>query len=129
VKQTGVLGLKFRGKRDEERFVPLNSAARKALDAYMTIAKPRRWLFQGNMGTPISPEVVRKACRKMRLDYPELGQLTPHVMRHTFATMALRNGADLRTVQVLLGHKSIQTTARYLHPDAEVLSGAVENME
>lgn len=129
VRQTGVAGLRFRGKRDEERFVPLNSAAQKALKEYLAVYEPHRWLFEGNSGGPISPEAVRKVCRKMRADRPALGQLTPHVLRHTFATMTLRNGANLRTVQALLGHKSIQTTARYLHPDAGVLKSAVENLE
>jgi site-specific recombinase XerD len=129
VRQSGVLGLRFRGKRDEERFVPLNKAAQTALKRYMDLYEPGRWLFEGNSGGPISPEAVRKVCRKMRKATPALGKLTPHVMRHTFATMVLRNGADLRTVQVLLGHKSIQTTARYLHPDAGILKGAVDNLE
>jgi len=129
VSRSGVKGLLFRGKRDEERFVPLNRAALQALKSYMALYDPERWLFTGYSGSPISPESVRKVCRKMRLEYPALGELTPHVLRHTFATMALRSGADLRTVQALLGHKSIQTTARYLHPDAQQLRGAVENME
>ncbi|MCK5651510.1 MAG: tyrosine-type recombinase/integrase, partial [Gemmatimonadetes bacterium] len=129
VRQTGVAGIKFRGKRDEERFVPLNSAAQTALKRYLDLYEPDHWLFQGNSSGPISPEAVRKVCRKMRTAYPALGDLSPHVLRHTFATMALRNGADLRTVQALLGHKSIQTTARYLHPDAGILQSAVKDLE
>jgi len=129
VRQGGVAGIKFRGKRDEERFVPLNSVGQTALKRYLDLYEPDHWLFQGNRGGPISPEAVRKVCRKMRTEYPALGDLSPHVLRHTFATMALRNGADLRTVQALLGHKSIQTTARYLHPDAGVLHSAVKDLE
>jgi len=129
IKSRGVVGLRFRGKGDEERFVPLNSAAQKALKSYMNVHDPKKWLFQGNSGRPISPESVRKVCRKMRKAHPDLGELTPHVLRHTFATMALRKGADLRTVQALLGHKSIQTTARYLHPDAGMLHDAVQGLE
>ncbi len=129
VRQSGIPGLRFRGKRDEERFVPLNSAAQAALKQYLSVHDPDRWLFSGNSGRPLSPETVRKVCRKMREATPALGDLTPHVLRHTFATSALRSGANLRTVQVLLGHKSIQTTARYLHPDAGILKGAVDNLE
>jgi site-specific recombinase XerD len=129
VRQSGVAGLKFRGKRDEERFVPLNTAGQTALKRYLDLYEPDHWLFQGNKSGPISPEAVRKVCRKMRIEYPVLGDLSPHVLRHTFATMALRHGANLRTVQVLLGHKSIQTTARYLHPDASILQGAVKDLE
>lgn len=129
VRRGDVLGLRFRGKRDEERFVPLNSAAQAALEDYLEIYDPERWLFTGRSGGPLHPESVRKACRQMRKTTPDLGELTPHVLRHTFATMALNRGADLRTVQALLGHKNIQTTSRYLHPDATVLRGAVENLE
>ncbi len=125
----GVMGLRFRGKRDAERFVPLNAAARQALGEHMEATEPSGWLFTGYMDGPITPAAVRKVTRKLREAHPALGPLTPHVLRHTFATNALRAGADLRTVQALLGHKSIQTTARYLHPDAGMLSAAVEDME
>lgn len=129
VKRSGVLGFRFRGKRDEERFVPLGKAARHALDDYLAREQPEGWLFTGYTGGPIGPPAVRKVTRRLRSDNPVLGDLTPHVLRHTFATRALRGGADLRTVQALLGHKNIQTTARYLHPDAGMLQGAVEDME
>jgi site-specific recombinase XerD len=128
-KRSGIWGFQFRGKRDDERFVPLGKAARHALKAYMDKSKPDGWLFTGYAGGPIGPAAVRKVTRRLRADNPVLGDLTPHVLRHTFATHALRNGADLRTVQALLGHKNIQTTARYLHPDAGMLRGAVEDME
>lgn len=129
VMRGGVWGLQFRGKRDSERFVPLNKPARKALFEYMDESQPVGWLFRGYMRGPIGPAAVRKVTRRIREINPNLGQLTPHVLRHTFATNALRAGADLRTVQALLGHKSIQTTARYLHPDTGMLSAAVEDME
>jgi integrase/recombinase XerD len=125
-KRGGVLGLLFRGKGDEERFVPLNSAATKTLKDYMEAHQPDSWLFEGYSGAALTPAAVRKVVRSMRTKYPELGEMTPHTMRHTFATTLLRRGADLRSVQALLGHKNIQTTSRYLHPDAGMLQEAVE---
>ena len=129
VHRGGVRGLLFRGKRDEERFVPLNRAAQKALDEHLSERQPDGWLFDGYLGGPITPAAVRKVTRAMREEYPELGELSPHVLRHTCFTLALRKGADLRTIQALAGHKNITTTSRYLHPDAGMLRDAVENLE
>lgn len=123
-----VRGLLFRGKRDVERFVPLNRAAAKALDAYYAAHNPRDYLFLGYMGGPITPHAVRKATRDMRDRYPQLGELSPHVLRHTFLSHALKRGVDLRTLQALAGHKNIATTSRYLHPDHEMLQDAVERL-
>ncbi len=132
-KKGGVRGFLFRGKRDVQRFVPLNKPTAQALDAYYKRigGKPSSGpLFLGNGGTSITPAAVRKVTRYLREEHPELGEaLSPHVLRHTYATSLLRKGADLRTVQALLGHKSINTTARYLHPDADMLKGAVDRLE
>lgn len=129
VKRSGVRGLLFRGKRDEERFVPLNRPALRALDDYLEEQTPETWVFEGYMGGPITPAAVRKVTRAIRTDHPDLGELSPHVLRHTFATTLLRKGTDLRRVQALMGHRNIETTARYLHPDAGMLQQAVEDLE
>ncbi len=129
VQKQGHWGLVFRGKRDKQRFVPLNRAALKALKTYNKHHSVESWLFLGRAGGPIGPAAVRKVCRKIRQKHPELGKMTPHTLRHTFATNALRSGMDLRTLQALMGHESIDTTSRYLHPDAKMLSDAIEHME
>ena len=132
-KKGGVRGLLFRGKRDVQRFVPLNKPAAKALDDYYKRVGGKAkdgWMFLGNQDTPITPAAVRKVTRMLREQHPILGAtLSPHCLRHTHATLLLKKGADLRTVQALLGHKSINTTARYLHPDEEMLQGAVDRLE
>ena len=128
-KRGGVRGLPFRGKRDKQRFVPLNTTATKALDEYKRRHSPTEWFFLGYGGSPITPAAVRKVTRAIADADPNLAGLSPHVLRHTFATSLLRGGTDLRTVQALLGHQNIETTARYLHPDAGMLRGAVEGLD
>jgi len=129
VRRGNIVGFQFRGKRSEERFVPLNRAALQALNHYIAAMQPTDWLFLGNKGQPITPEAVRKVTRRIAEEYPELDGLSPHQLRHTHATTLLKRGADLRTVQALLGHRSITTTARYLHPDAEMLRDAVNRLD
>jgi len=129
VKRSGIRGFLFRGKGDSERFVPLNHPAQRALDAYLEDHQPEGWVFSGYLDGHITPAAVRKVTRAMRTEHPELGELSPHVLRHTFATTLLRNGTDLRSVQALMGHKNIETTARYLHPDAGMLRDAVNRIE
>lgn len=67
--------------------------------------------------------------RMMQEAEPDVPLLSPHCCRHTFATLSLAAGANLRTVQQLLGHTSIQTTARYTHPDMQVMRTAVEELK
>ena len=124
----GVYGFLFRGKGDTERFVPLNAPAKKVLSEFIDAEQPSTWLFTGNASGPITPHAVRIYTRRMAMQFPELGALSPHVLRHTFATSLLRSGTDVRRVQALMGHKNIETTARYLHPDASMLQEAVEGI-
>ena len=127
-KRQGIRGFLFRGKRDIQRFIPLNKQASEILDAYLEIEELDNYLFPGNLGTPIGPHAVRKYTRKMAKSRTELEGLSPHILRHTFASRALKKGADLKTVQALLGHKNIETTSRYLHPDAEALLKGIEGI-
>lgn len=124
----GRMYLQFRGKRDKERVVPLTQAGEKELRHYLEAHQPSDWLFPSYRGGPISPHGVRKYTRKIAADYEDLDGLSPHVLRHTYATMALRKGVDLKKLQALLGHESIQTTSRYLHPDIADLQDAVDRM-
>jgi site-specific recombinase XerD len=127
-KASGRMYLVFRGKRDKERTVPLNSAASALLEEYLHDHPTSDYLFAGPSGFPITPHAVRKHTRGLAERHPELAGLSPHVLRHTFATMSVRKGVDLATLKALLGHENIATTQRYLHPDLDMLSEAVDRL-
>ena len=82
---------------------------------YWRKARPKHWLFPGDLpGQPISTSAVEDACRT-RADQANIAKpVTPHSLRHAFAVHLLESGTDLRTIQLLLGHRSLSTTARYL---------------
>lgn len=123
---------RFQGKGGRERKVPLNSASVRALERYFDKYGPKGpWVFPTTqLGLPVSPHTVRKYTRKIAAAYPrDLPALSPHVLRHTAASLWLKQGKDLKTVQTLLGHKNIATTSRYLHPDDEMLQDAVDSFD
>jgi site-specific recombinase XerD len=129
VERSGVKGFLFSGKGAIQRFVPLSDKANTTLNEYLEIFKPKKWLFLNRLGAPLSPAAVRKHTRALAQKHPSLEGLSPHVLRHTFATQAIRVGVDVRTLQALLGHSNIDTTARYLHPDVSMLAEAVKSLD
>jgi len=109
------------GKRSKERIVPIGSYAREMIKLYLKeIKPPGAFLFPGRKGTPITRQAVWKLIRKYGLLLQQ-GPLYPHMLRHTFATHLLEGGADLRSVQLLLGHEDISTTQIYTHVDRKRL--------
>lgn len=120
----------LRGKGDKHRLVPLPPAAERTMEAYLEGPhKPRgEWLFGSSWGGAITPAAIRKYTRQIADDFPELEKLSPHVLRHTYATSLLRKGVDIKTLQVLMGHENIQTTQRYLHPELDDLAGAADRL-
>ena len=117
--------LRVMGKGRKERLVPLLPVIRDALDAYLAacpyLPAADRPLFVGERGKRLQQAVVQKRVRELRhtLGLPETA--TPHSLRHSFATHLLGSGADLRSIQELLGHASLSTTQRYTGVDAEGL--------
>jgi len=109
------------GKRSKERVVPLGSYSRDAVKAYLDEERPQgQYLFPNRRGGMITRQAVWKIIRKYGLKLSR-GKVSPHTIRHTFATHLLEGGADLRSVQVLLGHEDISTTQIYTHVDSKRL--------
>jgi len=114
--------LRVTGKRSKTRIVPIVPAIREAIDAYVgQCPYPLSGdapLFVGARGGPLNPDLVRRAvaAARKRLGLPD--SLTPHALRHSFATHLLARGADLRALQELLGHASLSSTQIYTAVDA-----------
>ena len=103
------------GKGMKDRYVMLSPRLLDILRTYWKSARPTRWMFPGEVpGQPITREAVGLACQKARRDSGITKPITPHSLRHAFASHLLESGANLRTIQLLLGHRSLATTARYL---------------
>ncbi|MEU1973635.1 site-specific tyrosine recombinase XerD [Microbacterium sp. NPDC019599] len=121
--------LRVRGKGSKERIVPIGSYARAAVDAYLVRSRPelsRRGtatprLFLGARGAPLSRQsawlVIQHAADRAQLT----AHVSPHTLRHSFATHLLQGGADVRVVQELLGHASVATTQIYTHVSVDAL--------
>lgn len=114
--------LRVTGKRSKTRIVPIMPAIREAIEDYV---RQCPWpierdgpLFVGARGGPLNPDLVRRsvAAARKRLGLPD--SLTPHALRHSFATHLLARGADLRALQELLGHASLSSTQIYTAVDA-----------
>ena len=127
--------LLVRGKGDKERIVPLGAPAHRALDAYLAVrdrhlaeGAPSRWLFpsrsaSGHLTRHRLAQMLKAVARKAGI---EPDRVSPHALRHAFASHLLANGADLRAVQKMLGHADIATTEIYTHVLDERLKRVVE---
>lgn len=108
--------LKVMGKGNKERVVPIGKRALESLDHYLGLRNsPEKALFLSQRGKRIDRltiwEIVKKYARKAAIDK----EISPHTLRHSYATHLLEGGADLRVIQELLGHSNIATTDRYTH--------------
>jgi integrase/recombinase XerD len=125
-----------RGKGGKERIVPLNDAARRATADYLRVVKeaeqdaPSKWLFPsiGASGHLTRQHFARDLKTAAGAAGLRTSQVSPHVLRHAFASHLLQNGADLRSVQTLLGHADISTTQIYTHVLDERLKSLVRDL-
>ncbi len=119
----------IKGKGKKERIVLFNEAAEQKLRSYLQQERPSLLaenedpgiLFINQQGTPLMPRSIQRVCERFRKCLPSDRPLTPHKLRHSFATHLLNHGANLRVVQELLGHNSLATTEIYTQVSPEQL--------
>ncbi|MGV3577843.1 tyrosine recombinase XerC [Brevundimonas sp.] len=120
--------LRITGKGGKTRIVPILPAVRSAVDAALAAQpfplEPTDALFRARRGGPLSARHVQATVQKLRSRLGLPASATPHALRHSFATHLLGAGADLRSIQELLGHASLSTTQKYTAVDAAHLLGA-----
>lgn len=116
------------GKGSKERIVPLGEVAIEWIERYLTSSRPllvkQKWvetLFVSRIGRSMTRQTLWHRVKNLAFDAGIPGKLSPHTLRHAFATHLLNHGADLRTVQLLLGHSDLSTTQIYTHVAKERL--------
>ena len=129
--------IKVFGKGSKERIVPMNKRTIDAVINYLRKGRPillinnelnnPNKLFLNNHGECLTPRGVRVILDKIFTEHGEKLHVHPHMLRHTFATALLNGGADLRSVQEMLGHENLQTTQIYTHVSTEQLKKSMEN--
>jgi len=121
--------VKVRGKGKKERVVPVGKQAIEAIDRYLTrfrteVTEDHAPLFLSQRGGPIDRITVWNRIKAYAVSAKILKSVSPHTLRHSFATHLLENGADLRLIQDMLGHEDIGTTDRYTHVAGDRLQAA-----
>ena len=119
--------MKVNGKRDKQRLIPFSDHLKEILQCYIyirneTIDSPKNnYFFVRKNGKKLSNFIVYSIVNKRLSEIPNLSKKSPHILRHTFATSMLNNGADLNAVKELLGHASLSSTEVYTHTTLEEL--------
>lgn len=117
--------LRVTGKRNKTRIVPLLKQVKAAIEDYILLCpypqSSEERLFRGSRGGPLSPALIRRAVQGARSRLGLSNRTTPHALRHSFATHLLAGGADLRSLQELLGHVSLSSTQVYTAVDTAML--------
>ena len=123
------------GKGNKQRVIPIGDLAIEALKKYifdgrneLTKQQFSDYVFISYQGKPMSRQAIFKFIKKLALDNGIEKEISPHTLRHSFATHLLENGVDLRYVQEMLGHEDISTTQIYTHMDTTRLKDLVNNV-
>jgi site-specific recombinase XerD len=119
--------IRVMGKGLVERQTVLHQSLLEALRCYWREERPvPPWLFTGRVGNPLDPDQTRKIFKAAVKATGLTKRATPHSLRHTYATLLLEQGTDLRVIQSLLGHGTIRSTERYLHVDTRLLTASTD---
>lgn len=126
--------IKVTGKGNKQRFVPIGRATQKIIEIYKNdcrpFLKPKKefsdTLFLNRRGKALTRAMIFTMIRELAQSIELNKKISPHTFRHSFATHLLENGADLRSIQLMLGHESITTTEVYMHLDRKFLSEVVQ---
>jgi integrase/recombinase XerD len=111
------------GKGNKDRYVMLSPKLLELLREYWKKRRPKECLF------PVTSRCVQLMCAAMARKAKLAKRVSPHTLRHSFATHLLENGENIRKIQVLLGHRSVQTTARYLHVSMETITSTCSPLD
>ena len=117
------------GKGHKDRYVMLSPKLLDTLRNYWRIVRPKEWLFPGYLDRPITRHAVGVACREAQRRSGLAKPVTPHSLRHAFAVHLLEAGTDVRTIQLLLGHRGLATTAKYLRIAASKVCAATSPLD
>lgn len=118
------------GKGAKDRYTVLSHRLLILLREYYKVQRPMEWLFPGTKaGTHLQPATIREVCRDAVHLAGISKRVTPHTLRHSFATHLLENGHETRAIQVLLGHSRIDTTARYIAVTPQSISRIVSPLD
>ena len=126
--------LRVSGKGNKQRLVPMGSVTKKYLELYIKASrihlkinpKDQDVVFLNRRGNRLTRQMIFTLIKQLAVKANIQKQVGPHTFRHSFATHLLENGADLRTIQILMGHESITTTEVYTHLDTQHLRSVVE---
>jgi site-specific recombinase XerD len=117
------------GKGQKDRLVPLSRVLLEELRLWYRIRRPTRWLFPAQGDEPLHPSSIQRVCREAASAAGLTKHVTPHTLRHSYATHLLEAGLDVRTLQKLLGHSQLATTASYTHVTNERLQGVASPLD
>lgn len=126
--------IKVTGKGNKQRFVPINQFTMKAINLYRNEIRNHMkvhpehsdTLFLNRRGKGLTRAMIFHIIKELAIESNLGKSISPHTFRHSFATHLLENGADLRSIQMMLGHESITTTEIYMHVDRTHLSEVIE---
>jgi site-specific recombinase XerD len=118
------------GKGLKDRYVMLSPRLLEILRAYWKSVRPSSWLFPGDsLSEPITCATIQKACRRVQRAAGVTKYVTPHSLRHAFATHLLEAGTNVRTIQILMGHRSLSTTSHYLKVSTSTICSTVSPLD